>query len=436
MRRWLLAVLAALVVIAAGYLVFVNGEPDVAVRWAPDRIVRAPLGLALLAAFVAGGLVVGLVAGINASGRAWTRWREARTARRAAARAAVTSRAERLVWSGDYEQARTEILRAEGGVPADVARLALVAETHLHEGEPAAARKLLEDGMTRAGAAPRLLDLLAEACERGGDLTAAAAALERARTLEPESPRLARRLRDLYAAGGRWADALALQGEIMLRVRDAGVLAAERDVARGLRYEAALAEPDHRRAARLLAALAREEPRFVPAWVAAGDRFAAAGRRLAARRTWERGARATGSAILLDRLERLYTSEGRPERAARVLRRLVGRTPAASVARLMLARHLLGEGALDEAEAVLQGLPAEVVDHPLVLALRADAQRRRGNHTVAAETYAQAAGTGLGLDGAYRCEACREVTDAWTGRCPDCGRWGTMRAAVERVAAA
>ena len=115
--------------------------------------------------------------------------------------------------------------------------------------------------------------LLAEAAERTGDLRAAADALERARAVHPESPRLARRLRDVHAAAGRWSEALVVQGEILLRVHDATTLVREERVLRGLRYQAALAEPEPRRAARLLVAIAREDPSFVPAWVSAGDLF-------------------------------------------------------------------------------------------------------------------------------------------------------------------
>src|SRR5262249_26960697 len=154
-----------------------------------------------------------------------------------------------------YRQARSELLRGESGVPADIERLALLAETHLNEGDVAAARKVLDEGLHQVGLDARLLDLLADAAERAGDLRRAADALERARKTRPDSPRLARRLRDAYAASGRWAEALALQGEILLRVHDATTLAREEHVMRGLRYQAALAETDPRRAARLLLAV-------------------------------------------------------------------------------------------------------------------------------------------------------------------------------------
>src|SRR5207302_4403245 len=124
-------------------------------------------------------------------------------------------------------QARTELLRGEGGAPADVPSLALLAETYLQEGDPAAARQVIDDGLMRVGFDPRLLDFLAEACERTGDLRAAAEALERARLAQPESPPLAPRLRDVYDAAGRWPEAVSIQGQPLLRVRKPLGLAAD-----------------------------------------------------------------------------------------------------------------------------------------------------------------------------------------------------------------
>jgi len=67
MTRWLTAIVAVLVVIAAGYLVFLNAAP-VVVRLTPERTASAPLAVALLVAFAAGGVVVALVATARACG--------------------------------------------------------------------------------------------------------------------------------------------------------------------------------------------------------------------------------------------------------------------------------------------------------------------------------------------------------------------------------
>jgi tetratricopeptide (TPR) repeat protein len=435
--RWLGAILALLLVIGAGWLVFMNSEP-VTVRVTPHYTYTPPLAGALLAAFAGGALVIGLFGMARAGTRSWRTWRTKRRARREARRHAVTDQARQLVWAGEYGQARATLLRDDPGVPADAARLALLAEAHLHDGDVVTARRVLEHGMRQEGVAmnPHLLALLAEATERGADLAAAAEALEQARRLLPQSPRLARRLREVYLAAQRWSDALHLQGDILLGVRDPAVLAEEERVLRGVRYQAALGESDTRTAARHLSALAREDPRFLPAWVSAGDLYARAGRPVAARRIWERGLRHLPSAVLLDRLERLATSQGRPERMTRVYRRVMRRHRDATVVPLLFARHLITRGALDDAAELLAGLPSTLEGHPLPHALWGELHRRRGNDKLAAESFSRAVGLDLGLLLPFRCDACRQPADAWTGFCEACRRWGTYRAEAEGIVVA
>src|SRR5581483_11856038 len=334
MTRWLVAAVVALaVLVGAGWMAFLN-PGHVTVRLAPARSVEAPLAGALLAAFGTGALLVGLVSGIGAGTRRWRAWGERRRARREAKRAAATARAEQLLWRGDYARARAEILRLDGAAPTDVGRLVVLVESHLHEGDPTTARRVVEDGLGRTGPEPRLLDLLAEAAERQGDLAAAADALERARQVLPQSPRLARRLRDLYVRAGRWPEALALQGQIML----------------------GLSAPE---------ALAREDRTFVPAWVSLGDVLAAAERRLKARRAWERGAAFTLAPVLLERLEQLNRAEKKPARTTKLYERLRRRHPDSVPLALLFARHLIASGELDRAAEILGDLAAPARELPL-----------------------------------------------------------------------
>ena len=433
MTRWLVGVLVLALLLLAGYLVSLNPDP-VTLRLTPERALTAPLASILLAAFAAGGAVVGLGVGVRAGTRGFRGWRAGRRARREAQRTARAERARALIWAGDYGRARSELLRDQAATASDADRVHLLAETYLQQGDPASARKVLDDALVQVGLEPRLLSLLAEATERSGDLRGAADALERARAAAPVSPRLARHLRDVYAAMGRWPEAVALQAELLLGIHDDATLAAETQLLRGLRYQAALAEPTPARAVVALKAIVREDPAFVPAWVGIGDLLAASGRRVAARRAWERGARRRPAAVLLERLERLNTSDGKPERSVRFFRRLQRRHPESGAVTLLLARHLIAHGAFEDASDVLSGLPPESAGHTLAHAVWGDLHRRRGNQELAADTFMRAFGPELGLLGPFECSGCRRRAEEWTGYCEGCRRWGTYRAAVERPA--
>src|SRR6185369_11845061 len=169
--------------------------------------------------FVFGGFAVGSVAAAGWMRRRWRAWRLARHTRREARHHATTARARELVWTGDYQQARSVLLHRPHELPDDAARLAILAESHLHEGDPASARRVLDEMGGQVGVDPHLLDIQAAAAEATGDLAGATIAVERALEARPGSPRLARRLRDLYAAQHRWADATEQQRELLLGVQ-------------------------------------------------------------------------------------------------------------------------------------------------------------------------------------------------------------------------
>jgi predicted Zn-dependent protease len=147
---------------------------------------------------------------------------------------------------------------------------------------------------------------------------------------------------------------------------------------------------------------------------------------------WERGARRQPAVVLLERLERLNASEGKPERTARFYRRLQRRHPESSAVALLLVRHLVNQGKLEEAAAALNGLPAAVAAHPLVHALWGEVHRRQGNHNLAADTYARAFGPELAV-GPFRCATCRRTAESWKGYCEECRRWGTLEGRAERA---
>src|SRR4029453_5898016 len=191
MRYWLTAIVAAALTIAGGWFVLLN-QAEGFVRVAPSRTAAAPGGV-----LPAGGAP-------PAAGRGWGARRRAR--RDARGRDAI-ARVQDLVWTGETSAARAELLRAPEHPGSEVARVALLAETHLQEGDPGAARDVLERAAPPAA----------------GD----------------------RRGRAQYAAAHGWGEAVGVQGEVFLRVRPPSPLAAERAMLVGLRYQASLAEDDH-----------------------------------------------------------------------------------------------------------------------------------------------------------------------------------------------
>jgi lipopolysaccharide biosynthesis regulator YciM len=298
-----------------------------------------------------------------------------------------------------------------------------VAETYIAEDDLDGANEVLTSALEGHPGDVRLLDLLATVAERRGDTERAIGLIERARREDPASPRLARRLRDLYVRTARWRDALALQDEIVARLKSAQALAREMETSRGLRFEVARADTDPDRSAKLLATLGREHPTFVPAWVESGERFLAAGKAAKARKVWERGASHVPVAALLDRLEALDAGEGAGERTTARYRTLVRQHGNDAGLRRRLARHLLAAGDTAAASQELNGLDPTTASAAVLLG---ELLRQRGEHERAAATLARALGPDFGIARSQRCAACGTDADAWTSRCAACGRWGTL----------
>jgi len=392
MGRALAAIALLVGVLAAGAIAFLNGGAPQPIYVTPNRTVALPLGQALALAFASGAALIAVIALGTAIGRASRRWqRRRRAAREQAAVTRERVHAERLLVDGDADAARSRLADAVGA----------------HAGDE------------------HLLDLLAGAAEQSGDLPAAIAAVEDARTRRPESPLLTRRLCALYAAAGRWDDALALQVTLARAVRSPARAAEDTAWTCGLRYEAAMAEADARRAFRRLMGLAREHPGFVAAWVSAGDRLRDHGKPKRARRIWERGARVRPAAVLLERIAALDAAASHPEYTTKTLDRLRRHHPTDVGLAAAIVRHHLDTDALDRAAAALTTMPADATADPVLEALRGELARRRGDADAAATHLAHAAAEYLDPH-EMRCRACGQAAPAWQSRCARCGRWDTL----------
>jgi thioredoxin-like negative regulator of GroEL/uncharacterized integral membrane protein len=428
MRYWLTATAAVALTIAGGWFVVLNQEA-VSVHATPSDTWVVPLGAALLGAFLLGCAVVGLLTVGGAVSRRWGARRARRRVRVQTRGLEALERGRDQVQAWELSKARATLLAVPEHTVPTVERIALLAETYLRDGDPATARAVLTGAPPGTADDPRLLDLGARAAEALGDRAAAIGALERARRAAPSSPWLAARLRDLYAAEGRWQDAANLETELWL---GPSPLAGGRDTLRGFRYEAAMSEPDPGRAVTSLRTLAEESPDFLPAWVSAGDRLVEDGRGAAARRVWLRGLRHRRAAALLERIETFDAAAGEQERTVRLFEKLRARHPGDTTLALHSAKLLVDEGRLDEADAVLAGMPAEA---SLVLGLRGASARGRGDAAAAADSFARALGADLGLTGSWRCGPCSATAPEWSGRCRACGRWNTLVAPPESVTA-
>src|SRR5207248_675829 len=129
---------------------------------------------------------------------------------------------------------------------------------------------------------------------------------------------------------------------------------------------------------------------FLPALVALGDAYEAAGDRREAVRAWERAAEMHPALPLLARLERVYRDEGRPSRMIALYREAAARAGDDLALAVALGRVYLELEMLDEAADQLEKVEVRAPDLPLVHAYLGAVFERRGDTAAAFDEYRRA----------------------------------------------
>jgi tetratricopeptide (TPR) repeat protein len=220
----------------------------------------------------------------------------------------------------------------------------------------------------------------------------------------PETAELVRRARDAHAAGRRGEEAALL-------------------------HEAGRVELSHGRPAGALGyfrAVLRVDRDFLPALVALGEAYDAAGDRREAVRAWERAAETHPALPLLARLERAYRDEGRPSRMIALYQEAAGRAGDDLALAVALGRVYLELEMLDEAADQLEKVEVRAPDLPLVHAYLGAVFERRGDTAAAFEEYRRALRLGHAFDWPHACAACGAATAGWRERCERCRAWNTI----------
>jgi predicted Zn-dependent protease/uncharacterized integral membrane protein len=431
MKRALIVLAGVVSVCAVLYLAWLNPNP-VELHLSPSYRLQLPLAAALVLAFLLGILLIlgGVI--IQGAGRSVRGWWQDRRLRREERVDSLEHQGEALLWEGDSERARALLLRAWRRVPGHHRAALVAARSYLDDGEPAAAERVLRDALERRRGDPDLLLGLSQACDRQGDRVGAIQALEQVRAQYPRATRALVLLRDQYAQGERWAEAVAVQSAYLRTLSRPPLLARERHRLVGLQYEAALAIPAPAERVDALERLVAAHTDFIPAHVSLGDALMDTGRQQDAVEAWLRAVRSTPRTVLLERLLR-HASEPRQRQHARhALRKLRPASVRQECVELWQARFHLLEGPATEVLQEIDALPASLHGTASFHQLRAQALRHLGHVDQALSEYAVAAADDA--TSPYVCRTCGHGMPSWRGRCPQCGSWDSYRAAVEVAA--
>ena len=238
-----------------------------------------------------------------------------------------------------------------------------------------------------------------------------------------------RGLRDLAAHAGRWAEALELQQRILGAVAPT-LRAPETEWLAIIYYELGRAELTRSNTAAALTQLknaVRTDRTFLPAVLALGDAYEAAGDRREAVRVWERAAEAQPALPLLVRLERGFREEGRPSRMIALYQQALEKAPDEPALALALGRVFFELEMLDEAADQFEKVEVRAPGLPVVHAYLGAVFERRGETRAAFDEYRRALQLAHAFEWPHRCAACGAASALWQDSCPACRRWNTLR---------
>jgi lipopolysaccharide biosynthesis regulator YciM len=249
-----------------------------------------------------------------------------------------------------------------------------------------------------------VIDTLRDLAARGRRLFEMVTGRPSETAADPETAALVRLARDAHAAG---------QGD-----QEAALL-----------HEAGRTELTHGRPAASLGyfrAALRVDRHYLPALVALGEAYEAAGDRREAVRAWERAAETHPALPLLARLEHAYREDGRPSRMIALYQDAIARSGDDVALAVALGRVYLELEMLDEAADQLEKVEVRAPDLPLVHAYLGAVFERRGEPSAAFEEYRRALRLGHAFEWPHTCTACGAAVAGWRERCERCRRWNTV----------
>lgn len=278
--------------------------------------------------------------------------------------------------------------------------------------------------LTRAERAHGLAALGAD-FRKAGFLDRATRTFEDVLAVDPKNIHALIGLQKLQEDQRRWHDAYEIQTRLSrLRKTDDSLVLGHLQAAMGQEASQVGREEEAEKAFRTALSLDR---RVFPAHLGLAD--------LAAKTDPARAAALLETAIqavperaylAFERLARLYTAAGEPERFAALCERIIAHDPRDWRARLHLARHARAEGRPEEGHALLL---RALESNPQVLLLHLEIWRTLaalgGEGGVAAD-YVRTAESAVLYRDPHVCTACRYRADDMVWRCPHCHEWDTF----------
>jgi lipopolysaccharide biosynthesis regulator YciM len=236
-----------------------------------------------------------------------------------------------------------------------------------------------------------------------------------------------RRLRALHMEAQNWEE--ALEAHKKLQTQFASELTQwERSQGAALGYQVGMAKVEadqFKDAAQIFQQVLKDEPDFVPAYLALGRCMILQDQEAQGLEIWLEGFRKTGEGTFLQEIEDYFIQSGRPEDGLGLLRKVAATSKHATTAKFFLGKMLYRLEILDEALDLFQEVKSQVVYSPILFFFMAKIHSRRGRLDAALNEYRQLLRNLGVLKLRFECAVCGHRTQEYADRCETCGSWNS-----------
>jgi lipopolysaccharide biosynthesis regulator YciM len=243
------------------------------------------------------------------------------------------------------------------------------------------------------------------------------------------------RMRDLYQRLSHWQELYETQRQLLTNPLSPAEQEVEHRKLVGFKYEfgrSLLEAGDMERAKKIFRGVIKLDKDFIPAYLGLGEVFFEENKVKEAAELWEKAYKMTLSLLLLHRLEDLYLRQGEPGKAIELYKQAVTWRPQDISLKFFLGKLFYRLEMVDEAFDILSSVDWGDKEFPDVHKLLGNIYLRRGSLGLAASEFKKALGFKKQIIIPYVCSNCELRTTAWSGRCPNCGKWNTFGVNLEK----
>ncbi|MEK6527808.1 MAG: tetratricopeptide repeat protein [Nitrospirota bacterium] len=248
--------------------------------------------------------------------------------------------------------------------------------------------------------------------------------------IDEGNPKALYRKREIYETNRNWEALLAVQYKILKIDIPQADKQKEHKNLQGYRYELGrynLEKGDTDKAKKILRVIIKMDKDFVAAYLALAEAYLKDGDVEEAENLLIKGYEVTSALVFLARLEDFFIAVGEPGRIIDLYQKTILKNPKDQKLQFFLAKLYYRLEMIDYAFETIMGIDATTTDYRDLHILLGNIYERRSQYDKAGVEFKKALKAEMPLLIPFCCSDCNYTSNEWTGRCPTCQHWNTLK---------